>query len=82
MICSESNYYLWLVFELVLSSVVHKNCVNGLDLRKFLELDFLWILSMKKARKTGPVFLLEVERIELSSLANAASMTTCLVPFG
>jgi hypothetical protein len=35
---------------------------------------------IKKARKTGPCFYLEVERIELSSLANTTEMTTCLEP--
>jgi len=38
------------------------------------------IKKEKAGNFPGPA-VLEVERIELSSLANATKMTTCLVPF-
>lgn len=45
-----------------LTEEIPKNCVIWLGLRKFLEIEFVLILCMKKAGFLGPVLLLEVER--------------------
>jgi hypothetical protein len=43
---------LWaLLFVVDSSGLVRKICVNSMDLRNFLRLEFFLILSMKKARK-------------------------------
>lgn len=49
-------------FAPVLSRPVRKICVIWSGLRKFLEMEFVSTLSMKKARIYGPIFYLEVER--------------------
>jgi len=68
----------------------NQNLVNRGSLTFFIDKEALKPLSQKKKSRgrptikkgrsmTGP-FLLEVERIELSSLANSTIMTTCLSP--